>query len=84
MNTNTYRELDTGYIVEFPDGWYAEKQPKYHWSFTKNMNDAKVYKTLRGAEKLVERASHTMEYRDLSASVQTVTVGTTKTIMRQS
>lgn len=36
------------FVVEF-DGFYAEKQPNYDWSFTYNVEDAKLYKTLKAA-----------------------------------
>jgi hypothetical protein len=39
------------------NGYYAEKQPNYRWSFTDDINKAKVYKTLNAAEKRVKHAS---------------------------
>lgn len=38
------------------NGYYAEKQPKYEWSFTDNFTDAKLYKTLEGAEERIIQA----------------------------
>ena len=37
------------YAVKFNQGFYAKKQPNFSWSFTKDINDAKLYKTKSGA-----------------------------------
>ena len=50
------------------NGYYAEKQPNYKWSFTDDINNAKVYKTLNGAEKRVKHASG-CSYRNLTATI---------------
>lgn len=34
----------TVYVVKFDRGYYAEKQPQYHWSFTDDVELAKHYK----------------------------------------
>lgn len=45
-------KTETCYIVHFKDlGYYAEKQPNYAWSFTDDIQLAKRYKTIKGANK---------------------------------
>lgn len=46
---------NTVYLVKFDQGYYAKKQPNYHWSFTDDPYLATHYKTLRAAE---ERAAY--------------------------
>ena len=50
------------------NGYYAEKQPNYHWSFTDDITKAKVYKTLKFAEKRIKHASG-CSYRNLTATI---------------
>jgi hypothetical protein len=38
------------YAVEFESGYYAENQPNYEWSYTRDINSAKLYKTIKGAD----------------------------------
>jgi hypothetical protein len=42
--------MKIAYIVKFDRGYYANKQPNYHWSFTKYPSEAKMYTTLNRAE----------------------------------
>jgi len=44
------------YVLHFEGlGYYAARQPNYEWSFTKDINLAKFYKTTKG---IIDRASH--------------------------
>lgn len=40
---------ETVYLVKFDRGYYAAKQPNYHWSFTDDPVLAQPYKTLKKA-----------------------------------
>jgi len=51
-----------GYIVSFGNSYYSEKQPNYEWSFTQNINEAKIYKSKRNAEDLVRHAIECGKY----------------------
>jgi hypothetical protein len=41
---------NTVYLVKFDCGYYAKKQPNYHWSFTDDPYLATHYKTRKMAE----------------------------------
>jgi hypothetical protein len=41
---------NTVYLVKFETGYYAKKQPNYHWSFTDDPYLATHYKTRKMAE----------------------------------
>ncbi len=43
--------MSEGYVVKFRDGYYANRQPNYKWSFVKDVSDALRYKTLNNAVK---------------------------------
>lgn len=49
-------------------GYYAESQPHYKWSFTEDINKAKVWKTESWANKKIKHAKG-CGYRDLSATI---------------
>jgi len=55
MNTTSVSEK---YVVYFKrEGFYAEKQPHYEWSFTDDLDKAKKYQSVKGATQLCERTS---------------------------
>ena len=49
-------------------GYYAESQPHYKWSFTEDINKAKVWKTLNGVNNKIKHAKG-CAYRDLTAKI---------------
>lgn len=49
-------------------GYYATKQPNYHWSFCDDINDAKLWKTKKGAQKKIEHQK-ICSYRNLVAKI---------------
>lgn len=46
------------FVVLYKQGYYADKQPNYNWSFTDNITLAKKYKTFNNAMK---RAMYTVK-----------------------
>jgi hypothetical protein len=55
MIETRYAVLIEGDFTSLP-AYYADKQPKYEWSFTKNFTEAKLYKTKEGAEERILHA----------------------------
>lgn len=53
------------------DGYYAESQPYYEWSFTKNLEDAKIWKTLEGA---LGRVNYHPSYSELDTKIVDIKV----------
>jgi hypothetical protein len=49
-------------------GYYAEKQPNYEWSFTEDINKAKLYKTKGGAKERIEHQK-ICSYRELIGKI---------------
>ena len=49
-------------------GYYAESQPHYKWSFTEDIDKAKVWKTLNGVNNKIKHAKG-CAYRDLTAKI---------------
>lgn len=68
-NTDKY-----GYIK----GYYAAKQPNYEWSFTDDINEAKLWKSKTFANKHIKQQKM-CSYRDLSSRLDTVEVETVET-----
>ncbi len=50
MTTSIKEETQILYLVKFDRGYYAEKQPRYNWSFTDDPMLAKKYKMLKNAK----------------------------------
>ena len=50
------------------NGYYAKKQPRYEWSFTDNILEAKIWKTQKGAENQIQHQRE-CSYRDLNAQL---------------
>lgn len=42
--THRSESIDVVYLAKFPEGFYAEYQPNYPWSFTDDPLKAKQYK----------------------------------------
>lgn len=42
--------VTTQYAVKFDCGYYAAKQPNYHWSYTHDLEKALLYKTEKAAQ----------------------------------
>lgn len=43
-------DKQTVYLVKFNLGYYAKKQPEYHWSYTDDPYLATHYKTMKAAK----------------------------------
>jgi hypothetical protein len=63
------------YIVLYENGYYADKQPNYEWSFTDNMLLAKHYKTFNTASK---RAMYILKHYPLISIQKVCTITDTK------
>ena len=67
------------FIVKFKggeiDGYYADKQPNYHWSFTNDIALARIYKTKQGAQRLIDH-QNICSYRYLKSEIVSVSVET--------
>lgn len=63
--------------VEITNAFYSEKQPKYDWSFTTDLNEALLYKTKRYAQQRVEDAKM-CGYKDLQSEVVSVFIDETR------
>lgn len=51
-------QTETRYLVHFDGlGYYAAKQPNYEWSFTHDMNEAQMYKTIKKAQDRIDHNS---------------------------
>ncbi len=58
-NIKKYRLKKTSsFIVLYKQGYYAQRQPNYNWSFTNNITLSKKYKTFNNAMK---RAMYTVK-----------------------
>lgn len=80
------KKIDTYYVVSFcgklndnnktelVNVYYADKQPKYNWSFTDDIYKAKLYKHEYSAENLINHAKCTTSYRDLDMLIIPVLV----------
>lgn len=64
------------YIVKFEEGYYANKQPYYNWSFTDKLPSAMVYQTMRNARK---RADYPSQYGQ--GTVEAITITDKKIIL---
>jgi hypothetical protein len=60
-------------IIEVIDGYYAESQPNYEWSFTTDIKKAKKYKTMKGVDDKIFHQQCT-DYRDFVATVYQITI----------
>jgi hypothetical protein len=49
-------------------GYYAQSQPNYDWSFTSDLNEAKLWKTKRGANAKILHQKQCV-YKDLIAKI---------------
>lgn len=54
-------------------GYYAQSQPNYEWSFTDDINKAKLWKTEKAAEKKIDHQK-ICSYRTLKGKVVDVDV----------
>lgn len=43
MNQEQSEDL---YVIKYDDGYYADHQPNYHWSYTEDITKARTWKTL--------------------------------------
>ena len=60
--------------TEMVDGYYADKQPNHHWSFTKDIMKANRYKTLKGVNDKIKHSSETLRYRNLKTQILEIEV----------
>ena len=60
-------------------GYYSQKQPDYHWSFTEDINKAKLWKTKKGAQ---DKIDHQLccSYRTLVGTIVEIEVEEMKII----
>lgn len=61
------------YVIKFQNlGYYAAKQPEYEWSFTFDINLAKLWKTKSAAVRKGRHAECTISYRNELYTIEEV------------